>query len=136
MHNVYTNYELEWREPISDEKKVYQKNFKPQTNIVAAQWYRTYEKNLQKYLRICNMEVTHVIRGYSGTRISNPISNFRKGHEYSAHVRVFQKNIKKASCTSKYMFFGSRNANMKFNYPFLCALRARALEFPFLTIKA
>ena len=34
------------------------------------------------------------------------------------------------------MFFESRNANMKFNYPFLCALRARALEFPFLTIKA
>ncbi len=27
VHNVYTNYELEWREPISDEKKSLSKKF-------------------------------------------------------------------------------------------------------------
>ena len=72
------------------------------------------------------MQVAHVIRGFKGQgfRIQSQISDMCMN---LAHACAFlKKNIKKASCISNYMFFGLRNANMKFKNPYLCAMSACA----------
>lgn len=84
----------------------------------------------QNYLHIFDMHF-----GYEA-RIQFTISNFRNVYKFSGRTRaIFRKN-QKSIMHMKFYVFWSKNANMKFKHSYLCGLCGRALEFPFVSIKA